>query len=173
MIHVKASPASSWWFWVAMACTILRCRGAEMLSVVCHVPTSSLSRACVWSLLPHLSEQRQRENNSNQQSCGRAENTVRQLRVCLCVYSWQQNRRYIYAFRHRVCCSSRYRREPRQCNCCTAVLRMNQMLFVSAAEPIDIYNQTFFNLTRRLWLDMGIVMNSTIRVLISIRLRFH
>ncbi len=23
-----------------------------------------------------------------------------------CVYSWQQNRRYMYAFRHRVCCSS-------------------------------------------------------------------
>ncbi len=31
----------------------------------------------------------------------------------LCVYSWQQNRRYIYAFRHRVCCSSRYRLQAR------------------------------------------------------------
>lgn len=30
-----------------------------------------------------------------------------------CVYSWQQNRRYIYAFRHRVCCSSRYRLQAR------------------------------------------------------------
>lgn len=35
------------------------------------------------------------------------------------------------------------RREPRRCNCCTALSRMNQMLFVSAVEPIGISNRTF------------------------------
>ncbi len=41
----------------------------------------------------------------------------------LCVYSWQQNRRYIYAFRHRVCCSSRYRLQARAEAICNVARR--------------------------------------------------